>query len=142
MSKSVDLFIDCADTIDELAARIGRLVQVEFRPAPASGTWSLDQEGLHADLHPHPYVDDGDLAFERYPYVLACRIAQSAHSLAAPETSFLRRVADALHREGLGTLLVHDLQYRDVGDHAPNTDGSLSSVINGAGEGAAAEVGQ
>lgn len=113
MSRSVDLFIDSHDPIDQIAARIERLTRIGVRPGEVPGTWALDEGEVHADLRIHPFVDDGELVFERYRYALSSRVPHGIRPLDAPETVFLRLVSEALRGDGVPTLLVHDLQYRD-----------------------------
>jgi hypothetical protein len=114
MSRSIDLFIDSARPIDELAAEIQRLARLTMQPLPAGEGWKLEEGGVQAELRTHPFANDGDLLLERYQYVLGCRVSSSTRLLDAPETALLRLVSEALQRGGFQTLLVHDLQYRDA----------------------------
>lgn len=111
MSRSVDLFIDMEAPAESVVARIASLSGVGLDPGEMPGTWSMDSGSVHAELHPHPYVDDGELLFSRYRWALSCRVGTGVRLADAPETALLRLVAEALRREGVPTLLVHDLQY-------------------------------
>ena len=133
MSRSVDLFIDVAVPIEELAAKLGDLAGVTLtRVADAADDaeggehWVLEDGSVRAVLAAHPYVDDGELVFSHYRYALSARVANSARPQDAPETFLLRRLADkVLHGAGLPALLVLDLQYRDRGQVAgPNGSGA------------------
>lgn len=113
MSRSIDLFIHCSKPIDELAAEVARLTGVDLQPGGLPGTWSLDREGVHAELRAHPYIDDGDLVLERYEYALSCRVANGARPADSAEAVMLRFVSESLRKISIPSLLVHDLQYRD-----------------------------
>lgn len=113
MSRSIDLFIQCARPIEEVASEISRLARLSLKPGALPGTWSLDEGEVHAELRAHPYVDDGDLVLERYQYVLSARVAAGTRQTESAEASLLRVVSEALHKAGIAALLVHDLQYRE-----------------------------
>lgn len=131
MSRSVDLFIDSTKPIDELAAEVSRAASVTLAPGELPGTWALDAQDVHAELHTHPYVDDGDLVLSRYRYALSARVAHDRRLADASETMLLRLVSESLRRSGIPSLLVLDLQYRDRG--AP------ASADGAAGDGTAPE---
>lgn len=113
MSRSVDLFIDAQPPIAAVAAEIHRLAGLTLQPGEVPDTWSLEEGEVHAELHPHPYVDDGQLLLSRYRWALSCRVANGVRLTDAPETTLLRLVSEALQQGGVPVLLVHDLQYRD-----------------------------
>ena len=114
MSRSVDLFIQYRDPIDELAALVGRVVDRPLVPGPAPESWVLRDGGAEALLRVHPYLDDADLPFSGYRYALSASVPNDVRVQDAPVTELLRRVADRLQRgEGLSVLLALDLQYRD-----------------------------
>ena len=112
MSRSIDLFIECARPIEEVATEITRLTDIEMSPGGVPGTWSLEEGGVHAELRAHPYVDDGDLMLERYQYALSARVANGTRLADSTEATLLRLISEALRRDQIATLLVHDLQYR------------------------------
>ncbi len=113
MSRSVDLFIQCARPIEEVAAEIDRLTSLTIKPGGMPGTWCLDEGDVHAELRAHPYIDDGDLVLQRYQYALSSRVATGTQLTNSAEASLLRVVSEALRKGGITSLLVHDLQYRD-----------------------------
>jgi hypothetical protein len=114
MARSIDLFIDFDRQAEELAALIGRASGLALSPSgDRPGVWTLEQGSVHAELWANPYADDGDLRLSRYGYALSAHVAQGTRLSDAPETAFLRLVADSLRTAGIPTLLVHDLQYRD-----------------------------
>ncbi|MGI8491649.1 MAG: hypothetical protein ACR2KC_01915 [Acidimicrobiales bacterium] len=114
MSRSVDLFIDSALPAGELAAQIERLTDLPVAPN-GEGTWTLSEGAVTAELAEHRYADDGDLWLTRYRYALSARVPGAANPRDSAEALLLRRVAQALHRNGsFPVLLVLDLQYRDA----------------------------
>jgi hypothetical protein len=114
MSRSVDLFIDASQPIDEMAAILGELIDSPFVDSPESGGWVLNQGDVQATLRAHPFVDDSDLPFTHFKYALSARVSDAIRLQDSPATTLLRRVADRIQRElGLAVLLVLDLQYRD-----------------------------
>jgi hypothetical protein len=149
LSRTIDLFIASPYAIDQVAAEIGRLAQLELVAQTDESKWSLDQGGVHAELRAHNYVDDGELRLERYPYALSARGVDKKWSATAPETLLLRGVADALRRddptgEKYFTLLVHDLENRDrpparptggpsagAGDAAPGSSSDAPAQVGG-----------
>ncbi len=124
MSRSVDLFIQCARPIEEVAAEIARLTPLTIKPGGMPGTWSLDEGDVHAELRAHPYIDDGDLVLQRYQYALSSRVATGTQLTNSAEASLLRVVSEALRKDGITSLLVHDLQYRDRAQSAAGPAGS------------------
>ncbi|HUJ65739.1 MAG TPA: hypothetical protein VLX59_09395 [Acidimicrobiales bacterium] len=126
MSRSIDLFIDTEQPVNELAGAIGELLAHRLVEDPATGVWSLTDGEVEARLSEHPYVDDGDLPFTRFKYSLSARVANSVRPQDAPATALLRRTAELVQRQlGLSVLLVMDLQYRDheVDGAGGGTDG-------------------
>lgn len=113
MSRSIDLFIQCPKPIEEVASEVARLTGADLQAGGLPGTWSLDSQGVHAELRAHPYIDDGDLVLERYQYALSCRVPNGARLADSAEAAMLRLVSESLRKASIPTLLVHDLQYRD-----------------------------
>jgi hypothetical protein len=119
MSRSVDLFIDAAQPIDDMAATLGDLMGSAPVKDPESCGWVLSEGEVHATLAEHPFVDDGDLPFAHFKYALSARVSDVARLQDSPAAAYLRRVADRIQRGlGLPVLLVLDLQYRDQGGPA------------------------
>jgi hypothetical protein len=113
VSRSVDLFIASSRSIEEVAAEMARLAEMELTPGPDPGTWVLDEGTVHAELRAHPYVNDGDLPFERYQYALSARVSDGARPTDSAEANLLRMVSESLRKGPYSSLLVHDLQFRD-----------------------------
>lgn len=113
MSRSVDLFIDSPKSIEELAAEVARLTQLALTPGAVPGTWSLVEGDVHAELRAHPYVDDGELVFQRYRYALSARVREDIRLAASAQAALLRQVSESLHQAQMATLLVLDLQFRE-----------------------------
>lgn len=113
MSRSIDLFIESKKTAVEAAEQIGQLTGFTLTAGGEPDTWSLEEGGISAEFAANHYIDDGDLLLGRYGYVLSARVPSDVRLADAPETSLLRTVSEALHKGGMTTLLVHDLQYHD-----------------------------
>lgn len=127
MSRSIDLFIQCPKPIEEVASEVARLTGMDLEPGDLPGTWSLDEESVHAELRAHPYVNDGDLVLERYQYALSSRVSNDTRLADSSEAAMLRLVSEALRKVSIPSLLVHDLQYRDreiSGEAAATTEAS------------------
>lgn len=114
MSRSVDLFFDMEPPVEAVASELGRLTSFVLTPGEVPGTWLLEEGQIRAELHAHPYIDDGDLLLSRYRWALSCRVATGVRLADAAETTLLRLVCEALLRARIPALLVHDLQYRDA----------------------------
>lgn len=114
MSRSIDLFIECPKPIEEVASEVARLTGMDLQPSDQPGTWSLDEQGVHAELRAHPYVDDGDLMLRRYQYALSSHVSNGTRLADSAEAALLRLVSEALRKVAVPSLLVHDLQYRDA----------------------------
>lgn len=124
MSRSIDLFIQCTKPIDEIAAELARLTGMDVKPGSLPGTWSVDEDSVHAELRAHPYIDDGDLILERYQYALSSRVPNETRLADSAEAALLRLVSEALRKVSIPSLLVHDLQYRD----RPGSDATASAT--------------
>lgn len=136
MSRSVDLFVahagDPRKLIDLLGAAddarpTGSRSSSDSDPAgppstagPLStavettdGRWEMGLgDDLVGYLHRHPFIDDGDLRFTRYPWALSVRVTSPGPLREHPATIALRRVAMTLREAGISVLLVLDLQHR------------------------------
>jgi hypothetical protein len=112
MSKTVDLFIESDQPIEAVAALLAAETGWPVDPGETPGTWALKAPEQWAELHTHPYINDGALAFERYPYALTARVSGSRMT-DSPQAAMLRTVADKLRPRRIATMLVHDLEYRE-----------------------------
>jgi hypothetical protein len=144
MSRSIDLFIDTEQPVNELAGAIGELLDHRLVEDPATRVWSLTNGEVEARLSEHPYVDDGDLPFTRFKYSLSARVANTVRPQEAPATALLRRTAELVQRQlGLSVLLVMDLQYRDreldpAGDRTDRHEVEAPDLRDGTAEPASA----
>ena len=136
MSRSVDLFIDSPRPLDELAQELARLTRMTLSPGPSPETWSFQEGDLHAELRVHPFVPDRELAFDRYRYALSTRVAEGARPSDSAEASLLRVVSETIRKEGMASLLVHDLQYAEPAGSARR---SASGLAAGSADGARPE---
>jgi hypothetical protein len=132
VSRSVDLFIDAGLSLDELAEALGSQIGSPLVAEGGNG-WVFAEGPVRAILGEHPYVDDGELLFSRYRFVLSARIANEGRPQDSPEAASLRRVAQKIQQgSGWPVLVVHDLQYRDRGS-ADDRPGESSDPLSGSG---------
>ena len=118
MSKTVDLFIESDQPIESVASMLAAETGWPVEPGEVPGTWTMTGGDQRADLHAHPYVNDGHLAFERYAYALTAQVSGSRLT-ESPEAVMLRTVADRLRPRQVPTMLVHDLQFRERDGRQP-----------------------
>jgi hypothetical protein len=123
VSRSVDLFINSARPIDELAGQLSQLTRMTLKPAAETGTWWLEEGDLRAELRVHPFVRDGELAFDRYRYALSARVPDASRPADSAAAALLRVVSETLRKAGTASLLVHDLQYADGDARTPGASG-------------------
>jgi hypothetical protein len=112
MSRSIDLFIDAPLDPDQLADEITRLTGLTFAPVPGSQVRALQNGGVVAELAEHDFVDDRELLFSRYRYVVSAAVGSDRSVNDSPQAVLLRRMVAALkadHR--FPSLLVFDLQH-------------------------------
>lgn len=120
MSRSVDLFIDSARELADVAERLGKLIGTPFQPSGDGQRFVLTEGPTVAYLGRHRFVDDGDLPFSRYAYTLSARVPAGTAVADSAELALLRHVAELFRlRTSVPVLLVHDLQYRDRATPAP-----------------------
>ena len=115
MSKTVDLFIESDLPIEAMAALIAKETGWPAEPSQEGeqlGSWWVKGPDLTAELHRHPFINDGALAFERYAFALSLR-THSEKLTDSPQAAMLRTVADKLRPHRIATMLVHDLEYRE-----------------------------
>lgn len=134
MSRSIDLFIDSARPIDDLAQEMSRVTRMTLTPGTAPETWCLQEGEVSAELRVHPFVPDRELAFDRYRYALSARVSEGARPSESAEASLLRVVAETLRKEGMASLLVHDLQYRDPVSATPTPARPEPEAAEGSGQ--------
>jgi hypothetical protein len=130
LSRSVDLFIDSAEALPDIASEIARTVGVEASECPDDGEWIIAFDATEARLGGHPYLDDGVFPFSRYRYCLSARVSDpsppdeppraSRHPSASEWESVagqFRLVAARLRAAGgFSCLVVIDLEFRDPMD--------------------------
>jgi hypothetical protein len=129
MSKTVDLFIQSDQPIEAMADTLGRATGWTVKPGEMPGTWTVTNGEQRADLHAHPYVNDGALTFERYTFALTAQVSGSRLT-ESPEAVMLRTAADRLRDHHVKTMLVHDLQFRerDGQRSGPGTEAGLDAA--------------
>ena len=113
MSRTVDLFLDSDQPLDQLAGRLGELTGREFAPFPGTQTYVVRAEVI-AYLAEHDFLDDEGLPLSEFRYVLTAVVRGPEEVESSPEAGFLRTVNALLKQEGcLASLLVLDLDRPD-----------------------------
>jgi hypothetical protein len=113
MSRSIDLFINGADSLDDLAADLTRLTGLPFVSVPDAPAWVMRDGDVVAELATHPYVNDRDMMLKKYPYCLSAKLRDGNQTLdgTSPEAASLRKVAGVINQTShLNGLLIWDLQ--------------------------------
>jgi hypothetical protein len=121
MARSVGLFINSSEPLEELANRVAGATEASASPGPAPGVWQLRFGTVTAALSAHQGADTADSLLRRYPYALAAEMTEGSTAVDSPEVKALRDVARVLHDStDLTPLLVVDVQNRRAG---PGPDG-------------------
>ena len=112
MSRSIDLFIDAPDGLDDLATHLTELTGLSFELIPGTSRRVLHSGGVTVELADHDFVDDRDLLFSRYRYALTAVVPSGLSVNESGEAALLRQVFSALKADNrYGYLLVFDLQH-------------------------------
>jgi hypothetical protein len=112
MSRSIDLFIDAPLELDQLAEEITKLTGFTFAQVPGTSHLVLQNADVVAELGVHDFVDDRELLFTRYRYVVTAAVGSDRSVNDSPQAAVLRRIFATLkadHR--FPSLLVFDLQH-------------------------------
>jgi hypothetical protein len=124
MSRCIDLFIDAAAPLDELAEKLGTLSGLTFIGSAEGTHWGVrDGEGF-AELAEHDFADDRQLLVSKYRYDLFARVESGSDGEGA-SAAMLRRIFAVVKADGTyPALLVFDLQHvldRAAGRPLPDT---------------------
>jgi hypothetical protein len=112
MSRSIDLFIDAPPGLDDLSEHLAELTGLAFEPIPGTPRRVLRSGGVTVELADHDFVDDRDLLFSRYRYVLTAVVPAGQSVNESGEAALLRQVFAAVKADNrFGSLLVFDLQH-------------------------------
>ncbi|MDQ6838890.1 MAG: hypothetical protein M3137_11310 [Actinomycetota bacterium] len=113
MARSVGLFIDSSDPLEELAHRVAGVTDAAATPGATPGVWELRFGAVTAALSTHRGSLSGDAWARRYPYALAADMAEGTTAADSPEVRALRDVARMLREStDLVPVLVVDVQNR------------------------------
>jgi hypothetical protein len=119
MSRSIDLFFDAPFDLDEAAAQIAKLSGHTFAEVPGAAKRVLHSGDVRAELSEHDFVDDRELWFSRYRYVVATTVPSGVSVNDSPQAALLRAISSALKADRrFASLLVFDLQHV-VDRHGP-----------------------
>lgn len=140
MSRSVDLFIDAAASLEEVATAVAGVVgatvsgagpprsRPDGSPVGDDGrpeAFLVETPEVHAVLRAHRFLDDGVMVLTRYRYALSVVVPDGGRPQDSPAAAFLRVVARELAGSvGWPMLLVIDLQYTEALSRVPGPGGS------------------
>ena len=117
MARTVDLFIDSDQPIEQLAYRLGELAGTVPRPAPLGASYLLGDGEVAARLAEHDFLDDEGLPLSEFRYVVSCAVRRPGELDESAELAFLRALNRRLRQESLWpSLLVVDLERLDPAD--------------------------
>jgi hypothetical protein len=112
MSRSIDLFIAAPLSLEEAAAAIAELTGHTFTEVPGQAQQVLRCGDVTAVLSEHDFVDDRELWFTQYRYVLTANVPPDRPINDSPQAALLRGIFSALKADRrFPTLLVFDLQH-------------------------------
>ena len=115
MPRTVDLFLDGDQPLDQVAERLGELSSARFVSSPDHTYFVAHAGEVVAHLSDHDFLDDDDLPLSEFRYVLSASVNQGTSVEDSPELAFLRRVNAGLrHGGGFASLLVIDLERPDA----------------------------
>ena len=115
MPRTIDLFLDSDQPLDQLAARLSELIGRPFVPAPDSRHFVLQDGPVVAHLSDHDFIDDDGLPLSEFRYVLSTTVPRGTSPESSQELSSLRDVRARLTENGeLPCLLVIDLERPDA----------------------------
>ncbi|HET9060260.1 MAG TPA: hypothetical protein VFN61_10095 [Acidimicrobiales bacterium] len=120
MSRTVDLFVDSDQPLEQVADLIGDLAGQPLVRVPDGPRFVFDDGQVTAQLSEHDFVDDEDLPLSEFRYVLSSVVRGALPIDKSPELLFLRRLNNGLHENSvLPSLLVVDLERPDDDPFAP-----------------------
>jgi hypothetical protein len=112
MSRSIDLFIDAPPGLGDLAAHLTEMTGKAFDAVPGTDRMAVTCGEVTAELTDHDLVDDRELLFSRYRYVLSAVVPAGRSVNDSAEAALLRGVFSALKADDrFACLLVFDLQH-------------------------------
>ena len=123
MSRTVDLFVDSDQPLEQVASQLSELTGLPLVASPDRSRFVLQEGGVNAHLAEHDFLDDDDLPLSEFRYVLSASVKGVGSIDDSPEVACLRRV-NALLREmaTMPSLLVIDLERPDPQTERPQTE--------------------
>jgi hypothetical protein len=118
MPRTVDLFLDSDQPLDQVAEHLDELARLKFCASPDGSFFVARDGGVVVHLREHDFVDDDELPLSEFRYVLSAAIRSPREPDDSEELKLLRRVNSELQRAGaLPSLLVIDLERPDEPVH-------------------------
>ncbi|MGH9105986.1 MAG: hypothetical protein ACRDZX_09145 [Acidimicrobiales bacterium] len=114
MSRTVDLFIDSDQPLEQVALQLSELAERPLTVCADRSRWVMRDAGVTAYLAEHDFLDDDELPLSEFRYVLSASVKGAGDIDDSPEVACLRRVnARVRERAQLPSLLVIDLERPD-----------------------------
>jgi hypothetical protein len=114
VSRTVDLFIDSDQPLDQVAVQLSELAHCQLVASPDRSRFLWQEGPVTAYLAEHDFLDDDDLPLSEFRYVLSAPVRSSGRIDDSAEVAFLRRVNSQLRQSAvLPSLLVIDLERPD-----------------------------
>ena len=115
MSRTIDLFIDSDQPLDQVAAQLSELTTYPLMASPDRSRFVLQDGPVTAYLAEHDFLDDDDLPLSEFRYVLSASVRSPGDIDDSAEVACLRRVNSRLREATvLPSLLVIDLERPDA----------------------------
>lgn len=116
MSRTVDLFIDSDQPLEQVADHLSELTGRPLVATPDRARFVLQDGPVTAYLAEHDFLDDDDLPLSEFRYVLSAPVRSPGAVDDSAEVACLRQVnADLRTGSDLPSLLVIDLERPDAG---------------------------
>ena len=120
MPRTVDLFIDSDQPLQQVAAQLGDVTGHLLAASPDRSQFVLQEGPVTAYLAEHDFLDDDDLPLSEFRYVLSAPVRTAGDIDESAEVACLRRVHSQLRSSvGLPSLLVIDLERPDAYQAGP-----------------------
>jgi hypothetical protein len=114
VSRTVDLFIDSDQPLEQVAAQLSELNDCQLVASPDRARFVLHEGPVTAYLAEHDFLDDDDLPLSEFRYVLSAPVRSPGPIDDSAEVACLRGINTRMRQSAvLPSLLVIDLERPD-----------------------------
>jgi hypothetical protein len=115
VSRTVDLFIDSDQPLEQVAIQLSELNHCQFVASPDRTRFVLQEGPVTAYLAEHDFLDDDDLPLTEFRFVFSAPVRSPGPIDDSAEVAYLRGVNTRLRQDAsLPSLLVIDLERPDA----------------------------